>query len=61
MSRWWKDEGLQQFVWALNEHGRVSQYPYQAFLFTGELRDYCVNAQLVEFRGELCRLVEHLL
>lgn len=60
MSRWWIDDHLKRFKAALEEYDRVSEFGYRAILMTGEPRQFIVNAQLIIYRGRLCRLVEVL-
>lgn len=61
VSKFWFDNELQKFMSALDDHKFVREHAYRALKYNGEPRDFCVNASLVMFRGDLCRLVENLI
>jgi hypothetical protein len=60
MSRYWPDDELRHYCDALEKHKQLKEYSYRALLFTGEPRIYTVNAELIYWRGDWCRLVENL-
>jgi PAS domain S-box-containing protein len=53
---WPGDEERQAFVQQLRAHNRVRNFEMQAMHVSGEVRDYLLQADIIEFAGQACVL-----
>ncbi|MEP0873813.1 PAS domain-containing protein [Trichocoleus desertorum AS-A10] len=53
-------EELSRYINALHKERTLNEFRYIAPFMDGRLHRFCVNARLVTYRGDLCRLVKVL-
>lgn len=58
-SQWWPDNELRNYKRRLLSDGQLTNYSYYARLISnGQLCRYTVTTRLVQYRGDLCRLIK---